>query len=135
MLSKIYSYCSQTNGAYAEVGNLNACMIKGASALAASGYSAKAGCWGALDASWRTELAVRGAKVADAVMLEEPRPDPEAVFVSGDRQYVHHQGRKWSIESRSDSEKRGFHPHGSADRAFAEKIRESLDGASREGGK
>lgn len=109
MLSKIYSYCSQTNGAYAEVGDLNACIARGASAFSASGYSAKAGRWGELDTSWRAELAVRGAKVAEAVMLEESRSDPEAVFVSGDRQYVYYQGRKWRIESPSDSEEPGFY--------------------------
>lgn len=104
MLSKIYSYCDETNGAYGgELAGLNACIARGCAAFSSSGYSV-AGGWGKLDQSWQTDLRAKASKVAEEVYLQDSRDNPESVYLSGDGQYVYISGSKVSIEGADPDE-------------------------------
>lgn len=56
MLSKIYSYCEQTNGLYGgDLGTLTNAVNAGAQAFASCGFDAATHTWGKLDSSWKSD--------------------------------------------------------------------------------
>lgn len=99
MLSKIYSYCAETNGAYeGPLAELNASIARGCAAFASSGYGSVPGRWGALDASWLADLGRSAAEVGEQTRLEASANDPSAVFLSEDGKAVYVAGRKIAVE-------------------------------------
>ncbi|OUO88921.1 hypothetical protein B5F40_11985 [Gordonibacter sp. An230] len=98
MLSKVYSYCDETNGAYeGDLADLTSCLARGCAAVSSSGFDAEAGRWGALDMSWSVELREKAAKVADQVLLEATRKEPGMVCVSEDGAWAYVSGKRFPL--------------------------------------
>ena len=56
MLSKIYSYCEQTNGLYGgDLGKLANAVQAGAQSFASCSFDAATGAWGKFDSSWKSD--------------------------------------------------------------------------------
>lgn len=85
MLSKIYSYCAQTNNVYeGDLGKLTSAVRAGASAFAGCSFDSSTGKWGQIDYSWSSDeieaivsnnlnvLMFKGYGEVDRVLLVDP---------------------------------------------------------------
>lgn len=103
MLSKIYSYCAETNNAYGtDLSNLFSLIRRGCAAFAIPGFNAHTGKWNAVDQSWRADLSKAAYKIADKMLKEQSLENPDSVVYAPGFQYLYFRGRKWRIEGGED---------------------------------
>lgn len=102
MLSKIYSYCQETNSVYeGGLAELNLYIAQGCAAFAAAGFNGDTGRWNVLDTSWQRPLATKALSVVETTLINRSLANPDQPYLSPDCQYIYCNGEKWRIDGGS----------------------------------